>query len=144
MTEKTIIKPTIGRVVWMYRPNIIAGFFTHARMEPYAAIVTGIQSGDDASEHYLNLAVFDDQGNIFQETGVKLIQDDSDPGHRHAKWMPYQKGQAAKTDDLTPRVVALEQALMSLTHQLNVNLSRETVQNDLGGSVRASNGSEHL
>lgn len=94
------MKPTPGRVVW-YTPNpnrsVIAG-------QPHAAIVAAVNP--DGS---VNLAVFDAQGYPYAEQNVRLLGvDEPAPGgaHSFAEWMPYQKGQAAKTEDVTAGLAA--------------------------------------
>lgn len=95
------IVPTVGRVVWFtpshdsVRPRI-AGL-------PLAAMIVGVWS-----DTCVNLAVFDANGDSFGQTSVPLIQDETaiKPDGFYAEWMPYQKGQAAKTE-------ALEQKLCS-------------------------------
>ena len=54
----------------------------------------------------VNLTVLDSEGLPMREANVPLLQgnDKREPGQRCAEWMPYQKGQAAKTE-------ALEQSL---------------------------------
>jgi hypothetical protein len=90
-----IIQPTVGRVVW-YRelyPESIEG---PQYKSPQAAIVTYVHS-----DRMVNLATFDCNGNLNPRTSVRLVQDgDEDPGCSHCEWMPYQKGQAAKTEAL--------------------------------------------
>lgn len=84
-----MIKPTIGRIVW-YRPDKYLG------EEPRAAIITRVD-GDRA----VGLAVFYRDSLEFVQHAA-LVQDVDEPPLRGAycEWMPYQKGQAAKTETL--------------------------------------------
>jgi len=90
-----MISPTIGRVVWFW--PALADPEDLAPDQPNAAIVTYVW-GDSM----VNLAVFDANGIQRGETSVTLLQDDEEaPAYgRYASWMPYQKGQAAKTEAL--------------------------------------------
>lgn len=84
-----MIKPSVGRVVW-YRP---AGA-TH--LPPHAALITHVWS-----DVCVNLAVFDAEGKPYARTSVPLAQaDGAPPVGSFAEWMPYQLGQAAKTEAL--------------------------------------------
>ena len=99
-----MIEPTVGRLVH-YRP-------AYAHTAPLAALVVGVH---DARS--VNLTVFNDDGSISPALEVTLLQDDDTPPHDrpYAEWMPFQKGQAQKTDaatsDLQPRVKALEEVV---------------------------------
>lgn len=88
-----MIKPTVGRVVWFYAPGV-----SH-ESEPNAAIVAKVWS-----DTMVNLAVFDANGVSRGETSVLLVQGEGSYGNPGGGawccWMPYQKGQAAKTEAL--------------------------------------------
>ena len=86
-----MIKPTIGRVVLIRNRSGKIG----QQDEP--ALVCYVH-GDEC----INVAGFDANGNHFNHTSVPLHQGDDStaPDHLHAAWMPYQKGQAAKTEQL--------------------------------------------
>lgn len=91
----TIIKPTIGRVVWFHpATNSAEGGFYPAPI--CAAIVAYVHS-----DSCVNLAVFDANGNAHSKCSVALVQDGEAPPENgyYAEWMPYQKGQAAKHDE---------------------------------------------
>lgn len=91
-----MITPTVGRVVW-YRP-VKGGDDNHPdpQGQPQAAIVTHVWS-----DTCVNLAIFDADGVSYNRTSVLLFQDGNEkPGAFYAEWMPYQKGQAAKTEAL--------------------------------------------
>ena len=89
-----MITPSIGRIVW-FQPSKPA--VQPLRGQPLAAIVTYVWS-----DRMVNLTVFDQAGAPFTATSVTLLQDDEEkPQHGYfAEWMPYQKGQAAKTEAL--------------------------------------------
>ena len=84
-----MITPTLGRIVW-FQPHNEAGLNTQQ-----SAIIARVN--DDGT---LNLTVFAPDGYPYGIQNVPLLQDD-DPtpvGGFYAEWMPYQKGQAAKTE----------------------------------------------
>ena len=94
-----MIEPTVGRVV-----NFFPGpFFQGTRIEraqPLAAIVVHVHDS-----RLVNLTVFDSVGFPCRALMVQLLQDDDKPaGNQWAEWMPYQKGQAAKTEQLEQKL----------------------------------------
>jgi len=51
------------------------------------------------NDHMINVAGFNANGTPFSITSLTLVQDDEPkPEGNFACWMPYQKGQAAKTE----------------------------------------------
>jgi hypothetical protein len=87
-----MIKPSIGRVVlyWDRSPD------RPAQSQAHAALVSYVHS-----DTMVNLSVFDAEGHPFSKTSVRLLQDnDEAPNGPYCEWMPYQKGQAAKTEAL--------------------------------------------
>jgi len=85
-----MIKPTIGRVVWMRnRPGNISGD------QPEDAHVVYVHS-----DTCVNLAGFDANGAHWAMTSVFLRQDDVPISELapfgYCEWMPYQKDQAKK------------------------------------------------
>lgn len=96
MTQ-SIIKPTVGRVVWFYPSQNTgeAGFARHAEGGgPYAAFIAHVWS-----DHLVNLSVLDANGVAHSRTSVPMYHGECDvPEHAFCGWMPYQKGQAAKTE----------------------------------------------
>jgi hypothetical protein len=85
-----MIKPTIGRVVLIRRPE-------NASQHPEAGLVTFVHH-----DTMINVAGFDHNGVPFARTSVFLDQGDEPCPQwalrsTRAEWMPYQKGQAAKT-----------------------------------------------
>lgn len=91
-----IIEPTVGRIVWYYPPGVKPGVPRNKR-QPLAAIVTYVWSNT-----CVNLAIFDENGRPIAEppTSVLLVQEGNPrpDGGNFCEWMPYQKGQAAKTE----------------------------------------------
>lgn len=81
----TVIKPTVGRVVWFREPE-----HTHLTL---AAIIAFVHN-----DALVNLAVFDQNGNAHARTSIPLVQD-GEPTPQlgpYCCWMPYQIGQAAR------------------------------------------------
>jgi hypothetical protein len=80
-----MIKPTIGRVVLVNIPGFL---------QQWPALIAFVHS-----DRLINVGGFDNSGNPLALTSVPLLQDDDlKPEGIHAEWMPYQKGQAAKTE----------------------------------------------
>jgi hypothetical protein len=89
--DTSMIKPTIGRVVWFWQR-----VEPESQSQPYAALVTYVHS-----DTLVNLAYFDSSGLSHSATSIELWQGEGDrPAGRHCEWMPYQKGQAAKAEAL--------------------------------------------
>lgn len=87
-----MIRPTIGRVVWFFQSPTFP--------EPRAAIICYVHS-----DSMVNLVTFDANGNPVPATSVPLVQDmEPHPEGFRCEWMPYQKGQAAKTEALEKQV----------------------------------------
>lgn len=94
-----MIKPTVGRVVWYWPSAVQAGTDTS---QPLAATVVYVWS-----DRMVNLSVTDHDGRQFGVTSVPLRQDgDERPSGMFCEWMPYQKGQAAKTEALEAKLGA--------------------------------------
>lgn len=95
MNEKTttappaLIRPTIGRIVWYWREPI------HAEdAQPEAAKIVYVHN-----DSLVNLRVYDHNGGAAGCTSVVLRHEgEGVPSVSYCEWMPYQKGQAAKTD----------------------------------------------
>lgn len=89
-----MIKPTVGRVVWFWPGR------KDESLQPQAAIVVHVWS-----ETCVNLAVFDANGVASSHTSILLHQEgNSQPTAYFAEWMPYQIGQAAKTEALQTKL----------------------------------------
>lgn len=93
-----MIEPTVGRIVHFRPGKSAAGLRIQCDpKQPLAAIVTYVHG-----PRMVNLAVLDALGRHHALTSVRLRQDD-DKGsddEPFAEWMPFQKGQAAKTEQL--------------------------------------------
>jgi len=93
-----MITPTVGRVV-LFHPCVADADMTRGEEEdaPLAAIITRVWS-----DELVNLAVFDANGISHGRTSVKLRQSDEDDtgDGSYAEWMQYQKGQAARSEEL--------------------------------------------
>lgn len=94
----THIAPTVGRVLhfvpttsYMEGRNLAFG----NPWQPLAAMITYIHN-----DTMVNLTAWDQNGEQFSVCSVPLAQEGSDVivGSFYAQWMPYQKGQAAKTE----------------------------------------------
>lgn len=84
-----MIKPTVGRVVWFY--VYVPG---QGHKGPLAAHVCHVWS-----DTMINLMVIMENGIPRGQTSVHLRQEDTPvPASDYAEWMPYQKGQATKTE----------------------------------------------
>jgi hypothetical protein len=86
-----VIKPTVGRVVHYYPPGRTTD------KQPQSALIAHVWS-----DTCVNLAIFDDNGSPVQKppTSILLVQDGNEvpSGGGYCCWMPYQLGQAAKTE----------------------------------------------
>lgn len=93
------IKPTPGRVVWYYPST--NDELTTLNDQPLAAHVAAVHA-DGA----VNLAVLDAYGTWHRRQRVALHDSfDETSGGGYAAWMPYQLGQAAKTEAVTAQHV---------------------------------------
>jgi hypothetical protein len=96
-----MIKPTVGRVV-LYHPTKVWRIPGEPDGQPLAALVTYVWG-----DRMINLVAFTPNGAPHGITSVTLVQDgDATPIERYAEWMPYQKGQAAKTEALEKQLAA--------------------------------------
>jgi hypothetical protein len=100
-----IITPTNGRVVW-YTPceRDTAG---EDGMKHFGAPLTAhivAVWGD----RMVNLTVFDGCGTPFRRLSVTLVQpgDPKPESGRYCEWMPYQMGQAKKTEEAEAKLAA--------------------------------------
>jgi hypothetical protein len=93
----SMITPTIGRVVWVIRPLESLDI-----KQPEVGLVTYVHG-----DHCINVAGFNSNGTPFTLTSLWLVQDDeAKPEGNFACWMPYQKGQAAKSEALEKQIGA--------------------------------------
>jgi hypothetical protein len=92
-----MITPTIGRVVWYYPKGM------QHTSQPHPALICYVWS-----DMMVNVGGFDSNGVPFADTSVLLLQDEGSYGNpgggSWACWMPYQKGQAAKTEALEKQI----------------------------------------
>jgi hypothetical protein len=110
----SLIKPTVGRVVLlMVGAAAMPGFARPAAGEPCAALVTRVWG-----DRCINVAAFDANGACFGLTSVRLLQGDdvAAEGEMHAKWMDYQKGQAAKAEQLEAKLSTAPQPPVDNAH----------------------------
>lgn len=92
-----MIKPTIGRVVWYYKWGKTQ---IDANEQPNAAIIAYVHF-----DTMINIGFFDSNGFARAAQSVQLLQDgDEMPQSPFCCWMPYQKGQAAKTEALEKKL----------------------------------------
>ena len=58
----------------------------------------------------INVGGFDANGSPFAECSLQLLQDGDAPNLavHYAEWMPYQKGQAAKTEELEAKLAEVK------------------------------------
>jgi hypothetical protein len=98
-----MITPTIGRMVW-YWPH---GREVPEGTQPFSAQIAYVHSVD-----VINIGYLDANGESHNAMGVRLLQEGEAPFARTAycEWMPYQKGQAAKTEALERQILGTENA----------------------------------
>lgn len=90
-----MIRPTVGRVVWFY-PSKAAD--APDPLQPFAATIAYVHS-----DRCVNLSYLDHSGQQYAATSVPLADQAelvTTPTGYYCEWMPYQKGQAAKTEQL--------------------------------------------
>lgn len=92
------IKPTVGRVLWFYAGR--GDRFLQQGQSPFAAMIAKV-----ISDKRVNLSVLDSDGIPNPRLNVSLIQPAPEVGkdpplEDYCTWMPYQVGQAAKTEEL--------------------------------------------
>ena len=96
-----MIKPTVGRVV-LFTPGRVADKRAD-KSQPLAAIIAYVHS-----DRSVNLTVFEQTGaaQIAGFINVKLLQDEDEAPESgfFCEWMPYQKGQAARTEQLEEKL----------------------------------------
>lgn len=86
-----MIKPTIGRQVWFW------GGIPQELQQAEAATIAYVHG-----DRLVNLQVIDHNGIARSETSVSLVQaeDSEKPTGFFCEWMPFQKGQAVRTEQL--------------------------------------------
>nr|WP_311538555.1 hypothetical protein [uncultured Bradyrhizobium sp.] len=107
-----MIQPTVGRVLH-YFPSVDASLAPNA--QPYAALLASV-----VNDTTVNLTVSNPDGTTFGAQNIQLVQGGDqvrDPTKPFARWMAYQIGQAAKTEQVSaagagaPQLAAVHQAL---------------------------------
>lgn len=100
----TTIPPTIGRVV----------LFKAYQNDNYPGAGDGFQAAIVCrvwSDTCVNLCVFDANGNSHSYTSVLLVQPGGDePASGYCRWMDYQLGQAAKTEEVQKYLASVTKA----------------------------------
>lgn len=96
------IPPTVGRIVHFHLggtepiPDPGRSNFRLADNDLYAATIAAV-----VTPTLVNLTVSDSWGNTFGRTNIPLVQEGEEhPAGAWCEWMDYQKGQAAKTEQL--------------------------------------------
>jgi hypothetical protein len=93
-----VIPPTPGRIIWIRNRE----GRVHAGSQPETAIITYVWN-----LRSINVHGWDANGEPFQITSLVLVQPgDSAPDFTYAEWMPFQIGQAAKTEALQAAAAA--------------------------------------
>lgn len=98
-----MIVPTVGRVVLFVPKQAKYEFgFCFLAGREHAALVVAVHG-----DRCVNLAAFDANGKSYNFTSVTLQQPgDPEPGGDYCKWMPFQVGQAQKTEALAKELAA--------------------------------------
>lgn len=101
-----MIKPTVGRMLH-FIPTADYMASRHLAFgdpsQPLAAVIAYVHS-----DAMVNLTVWDQNGLQFSVCSVPLVQGDTLAGGSfYAQWMPFQKGQAAKAEELQAKVDVL-------------------------------------
>lgn len=95
----TKITPTVGRMLH-YVVVSTQPWFAGSPGDVCAAVVARVNS-----ESNVTLTVFDAMGRPYPVEGVPLVQEgDTFPAGNYCRWMPFQVGQAAKTDDVAVKL----------------------------------------
>lgn len=97
-----MIKPTVGRIV-IFRAKLLPD--SHPKESPeQAAIVTKVHD-----DRRVNLTVFGHEGGFFTFKDATLVQpgDEAPADRAYCEWMPYQKGQAARAEQLEKQIAGL-------------------------------------
>lgn len=96
-----MITPTVGRVVWYFSPALARLVTNESKKMAGPSDIQPLKA-DIAYVHghnLINIGYLDAEGRHHNATGVPLLQDDDAPVDTgFCVWMPYQKGQAAKTE----------------------------------------------
>ena len=98
-----MITPTVGRMVW-YWPH---GADVAKGMQPLSAQIAYVHS-----DTIINIGYLSPNGEANHATSVRLLREGEAPfpSTPYCEWMPYQKGQAAKTEALERQILGTENA----------------------------------
>jgi uncharacterized protein YbaA (DUF1428 family) len=93
-----IALPTVGRIVYVYRaPGIVVGDIPVGKMKPMAAMVADVLAEGSLT---ITVACTNHDGSTGPLADVHHISEAGGKDEFFWDWMPYQKGQAAKTEAL--------------------------------------------
>jgi hypothetical protein len=84
VNQPTIVRPTVGRIVWVRREQ------SEDTSQPEAAQIVYVHSNTS-----INVVGHDKDGNYFFIAHLYLNQDGGEMERPFAEWMPYQKQVAA-------------------------------------------------
>lgn len=104
------IEPTIGRVVWFWPdPGLGREDGLIDKTKPWSASIVYVHPPrlGFEGEDLINVAGYKHNGRAFFATDIPIVQEQAEHDGMlmpHAQWMPYQKGQAAKTEALEKAV----------------------------------------
>ena len=121
-----MITPSVGRIVWFF-PELEQ---RDPNGQPLAALVAKV-----IDDRTVNLMVSAADGSTFGRQHVALLQPDDQrpydpverPDQAHATWMPYQLGQAAKTEAAiaaSPALEPLQRQLAELAAAVDIKIER--------------------
>jgi len=128
-----MIEPTVGRIVHYRHPARLPS------ANPQAAVITDCRPGDD----YIDVIVFSKQHGATPVNYVLLWQGEGTPpsGIPYCEWMPYQKGQAAKTESLEMKAsqfdLALDDRIRNLEREMHTLMGRKPAE---GGPLPIGHG----
>ncbi len=121
-----MIKPTVGRILHYYpgANDVVTG------PAPCAAIVTGV-----VHDREIHVRAFGPAAGSWSRPNVMLLQDQDQPKPMtsYCKWMEYQVGQAARTEQ-AEALVAASDAEKTLTAWVNNHLANALVSAGLSHS----------
>lgn len=125
MIQPTVaIAPTVGRIVW-FRP-VQPDSFCLEKSEPLAAIITRVWN-----DVCVNITVFGATGIMGSRKNITLVPDETAvvPPTSYCEWMPYQLGQAARTE-AAEAVAASEGPLVAPPVETGPETSRPNPRDD--------------
>lgn len=96
-----MITPTVGRKVW-YHPARYDMWWPEWYTQPWDATVIWVHS-----DTRVNVFVINPGGGTFVVTGCQLLQGEEECDEEYCEWMPFQRGQAAKTEALEKQLTGV-------------------------------------